>query len=208
MTLERKKPLRAVPHSKGNRVTAKTRLCACGCGREIPDRTVRGEPQKYAHGHNGRVSLDDLVQVQDRDWISLCHIWMGGTSGNGYGRCKHDGRMQPAHHVFFVRAGGEIPEGHELDHLCGVRRCVNPDHLEAVTPTENKRRSRSTKLTPEDVVLIRAVRDEALANAGPTKSGRPRKRVPDGVALRKRLAEVYGVTPDQIKHIWGGRSWR
>jgi hypothetical protein len=35
---------------------------------------------------------------------------------------------------------GEIPEGMQIDHLCRVRNCVNPDHLEPVTSAENTRR--------------------------------------------------------------------
>lgn len=202
MTLQRRTPLRAQPRSKGNR------LCACGCGIAIPELTSRGKPQQYVHGHNARMSLDDLVRVQDRGWITMCHIWTGGKSGNGYGRCRYQGIMQPAHRAFFVRTGGVVPEGYELDHLCEVRLCVNPTHLEPVTPTENKRRSRSTKLTAEQVAEIRAVHTKALAAAPPLRDGKQRQRVPGGVALREELGARYGVTPDMIKHIWRGSSWR
>jgi hypothetical protein len=35
---------------------------------------------------------------------------------------------------------GPIPDGFQIDHLCRVRNCVAPDHLEAVTQQENLRR--------------------------------------------------------------------
>jgi len=35
---------------------------------------------------------------------------------------------------------GPVPDGLELDHLCRVRSCCNPDHLEPVTHKENIRR--------------------------------------------------------------------
>ena len=38
---------------------------------------------------------------------------------------------------------GPIPEGLTLDHLCRVRACVNPAHLEPVTLRENTLRSPS-----------------------------------------------------------------
>jgi hypothetical protein len=190
------------------RVTARARLCACGCGREIPDRTTRGLPQKYAHGHNASMSLDDLIVVQDCGYDTDCWLWKGGTNSRGYGRCRWNGRMQPAHRAFYERAGGTVPEGLQLDHLCRVPRCVNPGHLEPVTGVENVRRGAAAKLTQADVDAIRAVRTEALSGLPPTREGARRRRVPNGRAIRERLAEQYGVSADQIKHIWGGRSWR
>ena len=69
-----------------------------------------------------------------------CWLWQGVTS-NGYGRfpVKRDGkpRYLLAHRVAYEELVGPIPEGLQLDHLCRVHSCVNPDHLEAVTGSEN-----------------------------------------------------------------------
>ena len=45
-----------------------------------------------------------------------------------------------AHRGVYTLLAGPIPEGMELDHLCRVPACVNPDHLEIVTHKENMKR--------------------------------------------------------------------
>lgn len=69
-----------------------------------------------------------------------CWLWTASTDGHGYGQFWNGERRMPTHRWAYEQARGPIPEGLQLDHLCRVRRCVNPDHLEAVTQAENIRR--------------------------------------------------------------------
>jgi hypothetical protein len=76
--------------------------------------------------------------------------WM--WNGHGVGtkstrpRFRHTIRAKDpqayAHRWIYEQMVGPIPDGYEVDHVCKVGMCVNPDHLEAVTPEENQRRER------------------------------------------------------------------
>ncbi len=73
-----------------------------------------------------------------------CWLWTGSVGKTGYGRLGGPGTS--AHRRSYMMAVGPIPDGLELDHLCRVRCCVNPDHLEPVTHQENVRRGISGHL--------------------------------------------------------------
>lgn len=75
---------------------------------------------------------------------SGCWLWAGAVGDHGYGTFSTRDATRPrgsrtllAHRVVYEREIGPIPAGLELDHLCRMRGCVNPSHLEPVTHREN-----------------------------------------------------------------------
>jgi len=154
--------------------------CECGCG-EIPNKG-----RLFVQGHNKRPwvtgkPVDDYL-VDDND----CWVWQK-TKSNSHGVIttgKDQGRL--AHRVYYERHRGNIPAGDKIDHRCGNPLCVNPVHLEAVSRRVSVRRSRRTKLSADDVAMIRH-----------------REQTGDAI---KAIANDYSVSSARISQITRGRD--
>lgn len=82
----------------------------------------------------GMARLESLISRDDKCWN-----WTGWKI-KGHGAFEFRCRKVLAHRAVFILVKGAIPAGMCLDHLCENKSCVNPDHLEVVTSTENTRR--------------------------------------------------------------------
>lgn len=78
-----------------------------------------------------------------RSQLGPCWLWTAWKNSKGYGLFRWDGAGKvPAHRAVWLVSVGPIPDGLQLDHLCRVKACVNPAHLESVTNAENMRRAK------------------------------------------------------------------
>ena len=66
-----------------------------------------------------------------------CWLWTGARGSTGYGVMRVKGKLTGPHRIAYEDAHGPIPSGFVIDHKCHTRLCVNPDHLQAVTPDQN-----------------------------------------------------------------------
>jgi len=107
-----------------------------------------------------------------REFLGPCWLWTAGGYSKGYGGFSRAGRAggTVGAHVWAWThfTNRPVPKGFQLDHLCRVRRCVNPAHLEVVTgkinvlrgagPTASNGRkthcNRGHEFTPENTYLI------------------------------------------------------
>lgn len=87
--------------------------------------------------------LPGLGRIMAQITFSESGCWtLPPTKGRkGYSVVKFRGKTMAAHRMFYQIAVGPIPDGLVLDHLCMVKNCCNPSHLEPVTSKENTRRA-------------------------------------------------------------------
>jgi hypothetical protein len=80
-------------------------------------------------------TIKSRIKIDDNG----CWIWQLKPTTYGYGQIREPQarKMVKAHRASYQAFVGEIPAGLTLDHLCRVRLCVNPAHLEPVTNKEN-----------------------------------------------------------------------
>jgi hypothetical protein len=126
-------------------------LLECDCGnRKVTTIDVlrRGDCQSCGCFHR-EISRRKVQPVAKKFWSHVqkterCWLWVGVRSSDGYGRFEirnHQvSKVFKAHQMSWILLRGPVPDGLQLDHLCRVRHCVNPDHLEPVTMAENIRR--------------------------------------------------------------------
>lgn len=161
---------------------AAVRECAVmGCGRPVRGRgwcqahymrwwyTGDVRPNEPVGSHPRGTPMERLCAQTRRE--DDCLLWTGTIGGDGYGTLMIDGRNIKAHRLAYELFVGPIPKGLVLDHLCRVRRCVDPNHLEPVTSAENTRRAarlithcpaghpyddKNTRVTPDGGRICRA----------------------------------------------------
>lgn len=109
------------------------------CGMHYQRWWNHGDPLvKERGGPARRDPAERFFEKVDLNGPDGCWLWTAGTSSDGYGGfMSSTGRVVRAHRWAYEHLVGSIPEGLDLDHLCRVRRCVNPAHLEPVTRLEN-----------------------------------------------------------------------
>jgi hypothetical protein len=95
-------------------------------------------PLRLASGQIVRQSLLERIEAQyEPEPMSGCWLWTGCMSAGGYGLIDAYSKLHRAHRLVYTLLRGPIPPRLTLDHLCRVRSCVNPAHVEPVTLREN-----------------------------------------------------------------------
>jgi hypothetical protein len=86
---------------------------------------------------SNKTRLDRMYTV---DEVTDCHNFTGAINNIGYGLFRYHGedssKMISASKASYLTYNGPIPDKHMVMHTCNNKKCVNPDHLVAVTRKE------------------------------------------------------------------------
>jgi hypothetical protein len=86
-----------------------------------------------------RRTIPPIVRLERHSYLTDtgCWQWTGAVGGGGYGRIGWQWRNWITHRLAWTLLRGPIPAGLTVDHVCRNKLCINPEHLELVTITEN-----------------------------------------------------------------------
>jgi hypothetical protein len=87
-------------------------------------------------------------RIAKRIEVADCWTWTGARKPSGYGNTYWEGATWVTHRLVWTLLVGDIDPGLHIDHLCGQPSCVNPDHLQPVTPQVNHSRQHHHRPPP------------------------------------------------------------
>lgn len=105
-------------------------------------RLAKDTPEARATRFWAKVDKSGPTGIHSQTGIDLgpCWLWTGALNSHGYGKCRSAKRYVSSHVLAYEMVRGEIPDGMDIDHLCRVRACCNPVHLEPVSRRVNLHR--------------------------------------------------------------------
>lgn len=138
-------------------------------------------------------------RVEDGCWICISH-----TISAGYPRIKHQGEFYTLHRFIYQQKVDDEIDGFVIMHSCDNKKCINPDHLQKGTNSQNMKdafarglvniddrkgeNARCVKLDDQQVIEIRNLGDR------------------DDIT-NKEIGQRYGIDPSQVSRIINYKAW-
>ena len=119
-----------------------------------------------------------------------------GDGSNNYAQIRREGKLVFAHRAAYELLYGPIPDGLEIDHTCNNPRCINTDHLEAVTHQENcKRAFQRGRRSPSGPKLSFGIAQAV------------RLEYAKGIYTQNDLASMFKISRTTVNGIVNNRIW-
>lgn len=156
------------------------------------------EPFTPTHGNAKYCSADCYMSGSTtRDEQTGCLLWTGAVDTSGRPHAHWHGKRRKAHIMAFTCAGGVLPEGYLLRHLCNNARCCNPLHLKVGTHVENM----------ADKAASGIVAGENNYNATLTNQQARDIYNQRGSGSASVVAAAIGIAPHAVYRIWNGKAY-
>lgn len=107
-------------------------LCSAHYGQMRRGEVVR-PIRLFLQGATLRERIENYLEPQPDG----CWLWTRARHPLGYGLVRWNGKLLIVHRAYLIELGYHVPDDMDVDHLCRVTSCANPDHLEVVTHREN-----------------------------------------------------------------------
>ena len=168
-------------------------FCHCGCGlktkiatrNSMPLGMIKGQPALYLSGHVKNCGHKPRYIIDKK---TGCWVWQWHLSHNDYApRINVNGRCVSAYRYYYEQKYGKVQDGLQIDHKCRNPSCVNPDHMEPVTPAENVRRGKNAKI-----------------NVGIAGEVKKLLKTMSRMEVSRKTGVPYGI----VYHISRGVSWK
>jgi len=157
-----------------------------------------GEPFVPTHGSAKHCSPDCYMRASTVfDERTGCKLWKGALDTKGRPHALWGGKRRKAHIMAFELAGGVLPEGKLLRHLCNIPRCCNPDHLKVGTHAENMADKAASGVTAGEKNWNALLTNQQACEIYATK----------GCGSAAALAGRFGVPTNLVRRIWNGESY-
>ena len=136
------------------------------------------------------------------EWTAFCY--------KGYGRFRLNGKMVKAHRVTAWQAGliPSLDSTLEIDHVkCQNKKCVNPDHLQAMTKSEHTKKTNACGEIDNRGHTWARGENNGRSRLTEAQVWEIHQKYATGKFYQRELAKIYGVTKPNISYILNGKSW-
>jgi hypothetical protein len=155
--------------------------------RSIIPRGLKSELPRAYRTYEERYQTLFILSNRNKFWAKVnktdsCWLWTGAKADHGYGQFSSCDIHILAHRYAFILQNGPVAKGLHLHHACETPLCVNPDHVQALTPKEHKAAHRQLNLHREAIQISTSLAAPGFSLAGQAIRGQEKAGEPNSLS--------------------------